>query len=393
MSPPIRLGFLSSKNYLDKNAFSGIVYYMHKALQKQVNLQIINLGKPWQPNCNHGMLSKLSNKLRKSRELELNLRGSKYFANRHRFASLVEEQLKQTPCDLIFAPVASLEVACLQSKTPLIYLSDATPNILWQFYQYDLNQQEIDCLSQIESDVITRANSLIYSSNWAANSAIFDYGASPDKVHIIPFGANLDSIPSKIDLAQARQDTKCNLLFLGKSWTRKGGDIAYQALISLLSLGIEAELTIVGCTPPDYVKHSNLKVIPYLDKNNPQQGKQLEKIFLQSHFLLFPTRADCSPIVICEANAFGLPVITSDVGGISSIIHDGINGYMFPLSASGEDYAKCIAEIFSDSVRYKQLSESAREEYDHRLNWNSWANSFYRVVEKALESKSQLTLH
>lgn len=384
MSPPIRLGFLSSKNYLDKNAFSGILYYMYKALQRDFDIQLINLGNPWVPNSNYGILSKLSNKIRRLGVIDLDLCYSKYFENCHRFSSLVEAQLKQTRCDLIFAPVASLEISCLHMDIPLIYLSDGTFSTLSRFYQLNLNPQESDFLNRIESDAINRADRLIYSSNWAADSAIFDYGASPSRVHVIPFGANLDRIPSRIDLARAKEHDKCNLLFLGKDWTRKGGEIAYQTLISLLSLGIDAELTIIGCIPPSHVEHSKLRVIPYLDKNNPRQGKQLEQILLQSHFLVFPTRADCSPIVICEANAFGLPVITSNVGGIPSIIRNNINGHMLPLSASGEEYAKCIAEIFSDPDRYNQLSSSAKAEYESRLNWSSWANSFHHIAETAL---------
>lgn len=387
MLPPIRLGFLSSQNYLDKNAFSGILYYIHKVLQKNLDVQIVNLGQPWQPDYNHGILSKVLNKLGQARKLDLDPFCSKYFENCRRFSALIEKQLQQTPCDLIFAPVASLEVSYLRSNTPLIYLSDATFKILGQFYQLNFNQQKMDFLDRLEAEAISKADALIYSSSWAANSAIFDYGASPDKVHVIPFGANLDRVPSQIDLAKSKQNTTCKLLFLGKDWTRKRGDIAYQTLLSLLSLGIDAELTIVGCTPPSFVKHNRLKVIPYLDKNHPKQGKQLEHILLQSHFLLFPTRADCSPIAMCEANAFGLPVITTDVGGISSIIRHHSNGYMFPLSASGEEYAQCIAEIFSDPVRYSRLSATARAEYDSRLNWNSWATSFYHVVEETLAHK------
>jgi glycosyltransferase involved in cell wall biosynthesis len=126
--------------------------------------------------------------------------------------------------------------------------------------------------------------------------------------------------------------------------------------------------------------HDQVQVIPYLNKNEPQQRQQLEQLFLTSHFFIFPTRADCSPIVVCEASAYGLPILTTEVGGIPTIVENGKNGYMLPLSASGEDYARLIAEIVSDSTRYNQLVHSSRQEYDSRLNWERWAESFSEIV-------------
>ena len=145
-------------------------------------------------------------------------------------------------------------------------------------------------------------------------------------------------------------------------------------------MGVDAELVVVGCVPPDDVKHDKLTVVPFLNKNIPQQQKRLNEIFMNSHFFIFSIRADCSPIVICEANAFGLPVITTEVGGIPTIIKNGKNGYMLSLSASGGDYANLIVKNFSDQTCYKHLVRSSRKEYDTRLNRNKWAESLHHII-------------
>jgi glycosyltransferase involved in cell wall biosynthesis len=144
-----------------------------------------------------------------------------------------------------------------------------------------------------------------------------------------------------------------------------------------LQKGVDAELVVVGCVPPAEIKHDKLIVIPYLNKNVPQERKKLDKLFLSSHFFILPTRADCSPIVTCEANAFGLPVLTTDVGGIPTIIKEGKNGYMLSLSASGDDYADLIIENFSEESVYDNLRHSSRKEYETRLNWDKWAERFH----------------
>lgn len=145
-------------------------------------------------------------------------------------------------------------------------------------------------------------------------------------------------------------------------------------------MGVEAELVVVGCVPPPEFKHEKLTVIPYLNKNYPNQQKQLDELLLKSDFLILPSRAECYGMVLCEANAYGLPAITSEVGGIPTIIKNGINGFLLPLSASGEDYANLIATNFSNPASYENLVRSSREEYDKRLNWNKWAEAIQQVI-------------
>ncbi|MGQ4650675.1 glycosyltransferase [Lyngbya aestuarii] len=370
----LRIGFFSFHNYLDKTAFSGTPYYMHKALQSR-DIQLINLGFPKKPS----LLQKISKKAQ-SKISSLGFKSPSPTEKYKTFAEQVQKQLKKTTCDVIFAPVASGELSFLETNIPIVYLSDATPSLINECYKNYSDSEEFAIHKKQELTAIKKAQKLVYSSNWAANSAIHDYQAEPDKIEVIPFGANLDSVPLIDEISSKFNESHCRLLFVGVDWHRKGGIIALETLISLLNQGIDAELFVVGCVPPDEIKHERLTVIPFLNKNIPQQQDELNKSFLQSHFLLFPTRADCSPIAICEANAFGLPVIATETGGIPTIINNGKNGYMLPMSASGDDYASLIVKNLYDQTSYQQLILSSREEYETRLNWNKWAKSLHQVM-------------
>jgi Glycosyltransferase len=370
----VKIGFLSSHNYLDKNAFSGTLYSMRMALGER-HLEVIDLGNPRK----HSRWRRLLNRVYKNDKASKI--GSPHFVAEYtKFASKIKKQLSKTPCDIIFAPVSKRELSFIETTIPIISLSDVTFNLLEKNYQLDLDEQEREWESKQELILLSKASKLIYPSEWAANSAISDYQADATKVEIIPFGANLDEPPLANEVLLPKQTSSCRLLFVGRDWSRKGGDIAFQTLTCLGERGVNAELVVVGTTPPPEIKHEKLRVIPYLNKNVPQQRKQLDELFLNSNFFIFPTRADCSPIVICEANAFGLPVFTTDVGGIPTIIKNGRNGYMLPLSASGEDYANLIVEKFSDKGVYENLVRSSREEYDARLNWDKWAESLHQVI-------------
>jgi glycosyltransferase involved in cell wall biosynthesis len=296
-----------------------------------------------------------------------------------KLAVRVTRQLAETPCDIIFAPVASQELAFLETNIPIVYCSDATRSLWWKHYDPDPDPDEKQWRTVSESAAMAKSRRLVYPSTWAADSAIQDHGVDPTQVAVIPFGANMDDPPSADLILKSKQYDKCRLLFVGKEWVRKGGDIALATMRSLRAMGIDAELTVVGTVAPEGVKDDHLTFIPFINKNIPEQLQKLQDLYFGASFFIFPTRAECYGIVICEANAFGLPVITTNQGGVSTIIQDGKNGYKFSLAASGPEYATLIAEVFADRRRYEQLVLSSRAEYDTRLNWDTWAEKLHAV--------------
>jgi glycosyltransferase involved in cell wall biosynthesis len=227
----------------------------------------------------------------------------------------------------------------------------------------------------VERNAITKAAHIIYSSKWAADSAINYYGALPAKVSIVDFGANLLGLPGKEEVANKRVSSQCRLLFLGVSWERKGGSIAYKTFLELKRRNIDCTLIIIGCNP-DLITESGLTIIPFLDKNKRDDFSRLYTILLETDFLIVPTRADCTPIVFCEAAAFGVPVITTNTGGITSVIKEGVNGLCLPLEAGEQEYSNLIEKLWLNKPAYNKLKKTCRKEFDTRLNWDSWIEKF-----------------
>lgn len=376
MQKKIRVGFLSSSNYLDRNVFSGSLYYMYKYL-KLLDIELIPLGKPH--SLSFYEIRRIIRKLNREVGKIFKIPSNEY-DNIEVFLRLIHQQLKHNPCDVIYAPVCCNLVSRLDIQTPIVASSDATVCLLRDGYNLFKKQADYEAAFREEKTALEKSTVIVYSSDWAANSAINDFELDASRIKTIPFGANLDNIPEKEQIFHKLLTQQCHVLFVGKDWQRKGGNIAYQTLLDLLDLGLDVYLTMVGSEPPSEVlQHPNLKIIPFLDKNIPQQRRQLTKLFLSAHFLLFPTRYDCSPIVICEANAHGIPVISTDVGGISSIIKPGKNGYLLPLSSQSEDFACIINDIYREPEQYKKLVESSRSEYDDRLNWYHWAQKMQSI--------------
>jgi len=236
----------------------------------------------------------------------------------------------------------------------------------------------------LEELAIRRANLVIHPSQWAARSTIEHYHTDKQKVHVIPFGANLQSPPSAEVVELKKRSAHCRLLFLGVDWQRKGGEIAFETLLKLEELAIQAELIVCGCIPPKEFSHERMTVIPYLNKKDEKQRQKIEKLFETSDFLLLPTRSECYGMVFCEASAFGLPVISTDTGGVSGAVKHGENGFLLPSSARGAEYAEVIAKIYRDERRYAELVRSSRAAFEGRLNWDVWGITVRKLIAEML---------
>jgi glycosyltransferase involved in cell wall biosynthesis len=291
-----------------------------------------------------------------------------------RYAKVVAPQLHGRSFDAIVAPSGGTEIAFLETDIPLVLIEDANFALLHNYYpEYShLLRRSAFEVDALERAAIRKASLVLHPSQWAASSTVKQYGADPQKVRVIPFGANFEDVPLAEVVQAKKKSDRCRLLFLGVSWERKGGDIAFETLGKLEEMGIQAELIICGCTPPARFSHERMIVIPFLRKSDPRQRAELERLFETSDFFFLPTRGECYGMVFCEASAYGLPVITTDTGGVSGAVRDGENGFALPPGARGSDYAALIAGIYRDDQRYAALVRSSRAAFDERLNWDAW---------------------
>ena len=70
-------------------------------------------------------------------------------------------------------------------------------------------------------------------------------------------------------------------------------------------------------------------------------------------------------MVIIEAMSHGLPVVASNVGGVSEIVHDGKSGYV--VENRSEEFASKIESLLQDDKLYEAQSNEARRIYHDSL--------------------------
>ena len=388
----MKIAFLTSRHPEKKDSWSGITYFMAQALEKHCG-EISYIGSVYIPPMEE-LMGRIVNKctrllFKKYYNYFLSILMSK------RYAQIAAQQLAGQQFDVIVAPMGWAELAFLKTDIPTIFVGDSTLRLLSNTYPacsnlVDVSYREMDT---IEQRVTRQAKALIYSSSWAAQSAIDDYHVDPAKVHVVPMGANFDNTLAKEVILQKRKSSSCKLLFVGVDWQRKGGEIAFETLLALEKMGIMAELIICGCTPPKQFVHERMQVIPFLDKHDPEQHKRLVQLYQEANFFLLPTRYDCFGIVFCEANAYGVPAITTQTGGVPEVVRDGENGFVLPLAARGDEYAQVIASAYQDDERYTRLVHSSRAAYEERLNWDAWGMTMKTILSEMVAERKDVEYH
>lgn len=288
--------------------------------------------------------------------------------------------------DLIFVPAQSDIISALKTSTPIIHYSDATVHAMINYYWFGLSNREKIIAERTEQKAISNTTLNIYSSHWAANSAINDYGADPNRIAVLPFGANVDdSKVVPIKPYEEGKNSQLNILFSGINWERKGGQIAVDTVNELNKSGIDTQLIICGIRNLDS-KIENLpfvKNIGFLNKNIPEQYNDYLSILENSDIFILPTRAECSATVLNEANAYGIPILTTDTGGLSDYVINNVNGQRLALSDGGKEYADVIKNWIKEN-RLKELSKGARKLYNERNSWNAWSNNFNRLLSEKI---------
>ena len=351
---PLKIGFLSAHDPFDRTAFSGTTYHAARALSRVSDVELTVLG----PH-------------RKQPEMMRRVR------RKFGWDALSPAAFDLSGQDANIALVASGLIDQVQKPglPPLYHVTDATPGFLAEFYGYDIGP---DIFAR-EERVVQAARRVIYSSAYMADRAVSDFGLSEDDVGVVPFGINFEDPPA--DVPAKGPTTPLRLLYVGTKWERKGGDIALAAFNALRAKGHSVELTLVG-EPPKGPVPDGVKVAGYLNKNKTDDAARLVALFKQAHVFLLPTRADCTPMVVGEANVFGMPVLITETGGIGSLIEQGTNGFMLPMTADGSDWADAVLNLLPN---LEALGSASHAYAMANLTWDSWAERVVDILRRDLQ--------
>jgi glycosyltransferase involved in cell wall biosynthesis len=169
---------------------------------------------------------------------------------------------------------------------------------------------------------IELADHILVGSNFACESFIAE-GVPAQKLTVIPYGADTALFEPPEQKVHDRNGLR--LLFVGQIGQRKGISYLLEAARRTAAQG--DSLTLVG-----QIQGSGRALVPYRDgfRHVPHVPRvELREIYRQADVFVFPTLVEGMGIVVLEAMASGLPVITTP-NGPGDIVRDGVDGFLVP---------------------------------------------------------------
>lgn len=244
-----------------------------------------------------------------------------------------------------------------------------------------------------ERRVIRSVDRIVAATPVERSQLIEYYQADEKKITIIPPGVNLDHF-YPISGDEAREVIgipKDDMVFLyvGRIEPLKGIDTLLKALACMNHKRLvgHASLVIIGGNPNDTPQQMGAEMVRLrqicsdlcLDKTVLFVGKK-DQAFLQYYYssadaLVMPSHYESFGMVALEAMACGTPVIASNVGGLSYLIQDGVNGFHVP-SGDAEALCQTLSMIeYEDETRLR----IGRQASDYAKQY-SWKNIADKIV-------------
>jgi glycosyltransferase involved in cell wall biosynthesis len=149
------------------------------------------------------------------------------------------------------------------------------------------------------------------------------------------------------------------VLFVGGDLERKGGALLLRAFARLrdeigavpASPAVELHVVTRAAVPaaPGVTVHSGL---------GPNSA-ELIALYLRSDVFCLPTRGDCLPMVLSEAGAAGLPLVSTAVAGIPEFVRDGETGLIIPVDDE-DALLRALASLVESPALRRRLGDAAR---------------------------------
>ena len=233
------------------------------------------------------------------------------------------------------------------------------------FQNYSIDDLEFRRKKQFE---IYDSATGIFTMSKFLEKHLIDYSHMPkDKVHYVGAGINLPQ-----DLIKREKKENKKILFVGRDFYRKGGDLVCNAFNILKNkYKSDAELYIIGPSKEISKNYRNYKDIFFLGNLD---SNQLSYYFNKCDIFCMPSRFEAYGIVFIEALTYGLPCIGRNEFAMNEFIKDGQNGYLVD-----NDDEEILALKMHQLLENKEIKENVLNDYHYYREEYSWDNVIKRI--------------
>ena len=247
-----------------------------------------------------------------------------------------------------------------------------------------------------EARIFACADAVLASCDIEAQQFTEHYNANPERVHIVPLGVEhaffAPGYQPQARRALGLKEKSEMLLYIGRLQELKGVDLALETLIELRGRGRDVTLAIIGGPSGgggratlDRLRHrvAEAGVIARVMFVAPQSHQLLSTWMRAASVTVVPSRAESFGLVALESAASGTPVVASRVGGLTTLVEDGITGRLL-TSREPADWADAITNLLDSHDRAAMSNASVH--FATSYSWKRAAQSIDNLVHRFEET-------
>ena len=277
---------------------------------------------------------------------------------------------RERPLDRLF--IHTSMVALLSgdhiAKIPTLLSLDATPlnyDELAVWYGHKVGNALIEKAKLlVHRAIMRRARKFTAWSEWTKGSLVSDYGVEARAITVIPPGTILSNFPDP-SMRGERRPGPVRLLFVGGDFVRKGGDLLLDVFRRHLRASCELHLV----TGADVPSGDGVFVYRGVKPHSPE----LLRLYADADAFVLPTRGDCLAVVLGEAMASSLPIVTTRVGAHAEAVENGESGFV--IDADDAEALRCSLErLASEPGLCARMGQRSRRLGEARFDMQKNAN-------------------
>jgi len=211
-----------------------------------------------------------------------------------------------------------------------------------------------------ERKAFRNAKRVIAASSTVRRELIDIVGLDPDRVGVVLNGVDVEQFyPGERDRTQWGLPADVPLgLFTGDIRTgRKNLDTVLKALVNVPEMHLAVVGRLAGSPFPEMARDLGVDArVHFLDFR-----KDIADIMRACDFFVFPSRYEACALVLLEALASGLPVVTAETTGGAEVVVDGC-GIRIPDTEDVSELATAMRRVATDPAGRKAMSEAARKQ-------------------------------
>jgi glycosyltransferase involved in cell wall biosynthesis len=158
-------------------------------------------------------------------------------------------------------------------------------------------------------------------------------------------------------------DAGGRVLFVGRLVEVKGPGVLLDALAALRADGVEVEATLVGDGPSRAALERTIRELG-LEQAVTLAGyvgqDEIRRHYEAADVFVLPSFAEGLPVVLMEAMALELPVVTTRIAGIPELVEDGVSGFVV-APGRADLLAGAIRRLLDDPALRRQMGARGRE--------------------------------